>query len=158
MGRSFHWYFQRTYKQKITIGNIYRPPKFNNSNPTMEDFMLELNPVTDKLSKENSYSVFYWWFQYESFGNQYEIKLSSILWSICHTKSLSKNCTTNKIHKKERFDSWQFFFKLNENMIKSYSRILLSYISDHLPISTCLDIYKSNKQQINKYIMIEKER
>ena len=42
-------------------------------------------------------------------------------------------------------------------MSKSYSGILLSYISDHLPIFTCLDIYKSNKQKINKYIMFEKQ-
>ena len=42
-------------------------------------------------------------------------------------------------------------------MSKSYSGILLSYISDHLPIFTCLDIYKSNKQKRNKYIMIEKQ-
>ena len=51
---------------------------------------------------------FYWWFQHKSFRNQYEVKISSILWSICYSKFLSKNCTTNKIHKKERFDSWQY--------------------------------------------------
>ena len=40
-------------------------------------------------------------------------------------------------------------------MSKSYSGILLSYISDHLPLFTLLDIHKSNKQKMNKHIMIE---
>lgn len=44
-------------KKKITIGNIYRPPKFNNSNPTIENFINELNPVISKLSEENSYTM-----------------------------------------------------------------------------------------------------
>ena len=44
--------------KKITIGNIYRPSKFNNSNPTIEDFMLELNPIIDRLSNVNFYAIF----------------------------------------------------------------------------------------------------
>ena len=54
----FNDVFNEHINKKITIGNIYRPPKFNNSNPTIEDFMLELNPVIDKLSNENSYAIF----------------------------------------------------------------------------------------------------
>ena len=46
--------FNEHINTKITIGNIYRPPKFNNSNPTIEDFMLERNPMIDKLSSENA--------------------------------------------------------------------------------------------------------
>ena len=42
-------------------------------------------------------------------------------------------------------------------MSKSYSAILFSYISDHLPYFTCLHIYKSNKQKRNKHITIDKD-
>ena len=101
--------FNEHINKKITIGNIYRPPKFNNSNPTIEDFMLELNPVIDKLSNENFYAIFTGDFNINLLEINTRLKISSILWSICYSKFLSKNCTTNKIHKKERFDSWQYF-------------------------------------------------
>ena len=149
--------FNEHINKKITIGNIYRPPKFNNSNPTIEDFMLELNPVIDKLSNENSYAIFTGDFKINLLEINTRLKYQAFFDLFVTQKFLSKNCTTNKIHKKERFDSWQYFCKSNENMSKSYSGILLSYISDHLPIFTCLDIYKSNKQKRNKYIMIEKQ-
>ena len=37
--------------------------------------------------------------------------------------------------------------KLHENMKDSYSGIFLSYISDHLPHSTCLDIISKAKKK-----------
>ena len=37
---------------------MYRPPKFNNSNLTIEDFMLKLNAIIDELSNKNYYAMF----------------------------------------------------------------------------------------------------
>ena len=56
MGRFFIAIFNQHLDKKVIIGNIYRPPKFNNFNPTIEYFMLELNPIS-KLSNENSYAI-----------------------------------------------------------------------------------------------------
>ena len=50
-------FFHRTYKQKYNR-NMYRPYEFNSSNPTIEEFMLKLNPIMDELSNENSYAMF----------------------------------------------------------------------------------------------------
>ena len=50
--------FNEHINKKITTGNICRPPKVNNSNTAIEDFMLELNPIIDKLLNENSYAIF----------------------------------------------------------------------------------------------------
>ena len=47
------------------------------------------------------------------------------------------------------------FCKLSENTSKSYSRILISNLSDHLPHFTCLDILP-NQQKPPKYITKEK--
>ena len=47
------------------------------------------------------------------------------------------------------------FCKLSENTSKSYSGILISNMSDHLPHFTCLDIL-SNQQKPSKYIIKEK--
>ena len=46
--------------------------------------------------------------------------------------------------------------KLSENISKSYSGILISNMSDHLPHVTCLDT-SSNQQKPPKYIIKEKQ-
>ena len=40
-------------KKKLTLGNIYRPPKFNNSNTTIDTFLEEIRPILLTLSKSN---------------------------------------------------------------------------------------------------------
>ena len=44
--------FHENTNEKITIGNIYRPLKNNNSNPTIENFIQQINPIISKLSKK----------------------------------------------------------------------------------------------------------
>ena len=41
---------------KLTIGNIYRPPRNNNSNACVEKFLNELRPIISKLYKNNNNS------------------------------------------------------------------------------------------------------
>ena len=42
---------------KLTIANIYRPPRLNNNLYTVQDFMNELKPCLTELRRENSYSI-----------------------------------------------------------------------------------------------------
>ena len=149
--------FNEHINKKITIGNIYRPPKFNNSNPTIEDFMLELNPVIDKLSNENSYAIFTGDFNINLLEINTRLKYQAFFDLFVTQSFYPKIVQPTRFTKKKGSILDNIFCKLNENMSKSYSGILLSHISDHLPIFTCLDIYKSNKQKRNKYIMIEKQ-
>ena len=44
-------------KKAITLGNIYRPPKDNNSDPVISTFIDELSPIIQTLSSENSESI-----------------------------------------------------------------------------------------------------
>ena len=50
--------FLENTNKKITIGKIYWPPKNSNSNPTIENFIQQINPMISKLSKENSHAIF----------------------------------------------------------------------------------------------------
>ena len=43
--------------ERLTIGNIYRPPHDNNNNKNIETFINEMLPFIDKLKKENIYAV-----------------------------------------------------------------------------------------------------
>ena len=42
---------------KITLGNIYKPPKNNSNNQNISCFIDEITPSLHTLSKENSYSI-----------------------------------------------------------------------------------------------------
>ena len=41
-------------RDKIMIGNIYRPPKHNNNNTTIDNFLNEFTPVISKMAKINT--------------------------------------------------------------------------------------------------------
>ena len=41
-------------KRKITLANIYRPPKFNNRNDTIQAFTAEFRPIINKLDQKSS--------------------------------------------------------------------------------------------------------
>ena len=46
--------FHEDLPNKITIGNIYRPPRDNYSNPSIDQFIIPFGKILNKLSKENS--------------------------------------------------------------------------------------------------------
>ena len=46
-----------TVSKKITLGNIYKPPKNNNNNPNITTFINEFSPLLHTLSHENCYSI-----------------------------------------------------------------------------------------------------
>ena len=48
---------QSTKNNKITVANIYRPPRRNNRLITVRNFISELRPILNVLRNENSYSI-----------------------------------------------------------------------------------------------------
>ena len=46
-----------TVSKKITLGNIYKPPKNNNNNPNITTFINEFSPLLHTLSHEDCYSI-----------------------------------------------------------------------------------------------------
>ena len=39
---------------KLTLGIIYRPPRFNNNNTTLKKFLSELDPILSCITKDNT--------------------------------------------------------------------------------------------------------
>ena len=89
------------------MGNIYRPPKFNNSNPTIEDFMLELNPIIDKLSNENFCAIFTGDFNIYLLEINTRLKYQPYIAPFVTQSFYPKIVQPTRLKKKERFDSWQ---------------------------------------------------
>ena len=46
--------FHESIDNKVTLGNIYRPPRSNNCNTVLETFIKEIRPVVETLSRESS--------------------------------------------------------------------------------------------------------
>ena len=42
---------------KLTIGNIYRPPKCNNNNATIDRFTEEISPILTNMGKKSSNAI-----------------------------------------------------------------------------------------------------
>ena len=40
-------------ESKLVIGNFYRPPKYNNNNATVENFVNEITPIISSIAKSS---------------------------------------------------------------------------------------------------------
>ena len=144
--------FHENTNKKITIGNIYRPPKNNNSNPTIENFIQQINPIISNLSKENSHAIFTGDFNINLLEMNTRIKYQAYFDQFVTNGFYPKIVQPCRFTKKTGSVIDHTFCKLSENTSKSHSGILISNMSDHLPHFTCLDIL-SNQQKPPKYII-----
>ena len=131
-------------------------PRNNNSNPAIENFIQQINPIISKLSKENSHAIF---------TGDLNINFQEIHTRIKYQAYFDQFVTNGfypKIvqpcHFTEKTGSVieHTFCKFSENTPKSYSGILINNMPDHQPHFTCLDIL-SNQQNPPKYIMKDKQ-
>ena len=44
-------------EKSVTLGNIYRPPRFNNNNETVRNFLSEIGPIITKLGHKNQTAI-----------------------------------------------------------------------------------------------------
>ena len=131
--------------KKITVCNIYRPPKKNDCNDIIETFTRQMSPIISSLAKENKHVVF---------AGDYNIDLLKLnnrekfqeYFDMFLTNGLMPNIvlpTRFSRHSATLID--QLFCKLVTPSADIMSGILLNNMSDHLPIFSCLDICNSNK-------------
>ena len=148
--------FHENTSKKITFGNIYRPPKYKNSNPIMENFIQQINPIISKLSKEHSRAIFTGDFNINLLEMNTRIKYQAYFDQFVTNGFYPKIVQPYRSTKKIGSVLDHTFRKLSENTSKTCSGILTSNISDHLTHFTCLDIL-SNQQKPPKYIIKEKQ-
>ena len=126
-------------KHPITLGNIYRPPRFNNNNITVQNFIDEINPVISRLGN-NTHNVI--------LVGDYNIDLLSLENRETYQQYLDmfiSNSFFPKLTFPTRFSKTrgtlidQIFCKLTSSTLKCHSGIILSNASDHLPYFTCID-------------------
>ena len=155
MGRSFYRCIPWKHKKENYHWQHLQTPRKSNSNPMIQNFIQQINPIISKLSKENWHVIF---------TGDFNINLLEINIQIKYQAYFDQFVTDGfypKIVQSCRFTNRpgsvidQTFCKLSENTSKSFSDILISNMPDHLPHFSCLDIL-SNQQKPPKYIMKEK--
>ena len=102
-------------KGKITIGNIYRPPRSNNNSVTLRKFISEINPVISNIAHENNCSIITGDFRYEPSTNKRESWNSEILWFVCDSRFFSENYTTNATLKVQCVSHWPTFLQVEQS-------------------------------------------
>ena len=144
-------------RYKVTIGNIYRPPKSNNDYRNVSIFLEEIHPVIDKLDKEKSILVL---------GGDFNINLLEInkkekfqdFFDMLISRGISPSITLpTRFSNRSATLIDNIFCKIPDNSkTNCVSGIFIGKLSDHLPIFTCLDVFKSNKQR-TKYVSIQEK-
>ena len=131
------------------IGNIYRPPKNNNSNLTIANFIQQMNPILSKLSKENSHPIFTTDFKINLLEIYIRIKYQAYFDQFVTNGLYPKIVQPCRFTKKTGSVIDHTFCNLSENTSKSHSGILISNMSDHLPHLLVLISYQINRNHQN---------
>ena len=135
--------------KNVCISNIYRPPRFNNNNRTITDFLTEFSPYVEKLESENVHNIILGDFNInllqlqnrEKIEEYYDKFMSSgfIPRITLPTRFSTKGCTLID----------QIFCNFEKPTQKCTSAILTTKISDHLPCILSFNInpkvYKAPK-------------
>ena len=140
-------------KRKTIIGNIYRPPKFNNCNQTINKFTNELTPLIDKLEHNNSDVLITGDFNIDLLKLQEREKFQEYL-DLFMSHGLFPQITfPTRFSRKSCSLLDQIFYKSKNNDNTTFSGIIVSKISDHLPYFTCMGT-KRRKQNNAQYINV----
>ena len=139
--------------QKITIGNIYRPPRDNNSNKQIEYFLVPISSIIEEIAKENSNVLC---------SGDYNIDLLKLedrqkfqeYFDLFLSKGIIPQITLpTRFSKRNATLIDQVFCKLLGKNTNVKSGIFVNKISDHLPCFTYFDMMES-KNKIPKFVKI----
>ena len=127
------------YKTKFIIGNIYKPPRDNNSIENIETFISEFEPVLNHLNKTKAEVMI---------GGDWNINLLDINKKSAFSNFLDMMLNMSfspKINFPTRFSSRSaslidnIYCKLSNKTMDTFSGILFTGVSDHLPYFVCLN-------------------
>ena len=132
-------------EKRLTLGNIYRPPRNNYNNSSIESFLQEIHPIVTILSNENTNTIL---------SGDYNINLLEINDRVKYQEYLDLFFTLGlfpKIVLPTRFSNRkgtlidQIYCKFSGTTQNSQSGIILTTFSDHLPCFTCIDLLEAVK-------------
>ena len=138
---------------KITIGNIYRPPRSNNSNVTLRKFISEIDPVINNIAHENNCSIITGDFNIDLLQINERVEIQKYF-DLFLTRGFFPKITLPT--RPSRYNTSlidQLFCKLNNPKQHLISCIIQTQISDHYPYFSLIDILKK-KHHRPKFVKI----
>ena len=137
----------------IVIGNIYRPPRYNNNNKSIENFITEFYPIISNISNDNKHIVLAGDYNIDVLQIGHRQKYADFLDHMISAGYLPKITHPTRFAKKSASLLDQIFIKSrNHSSVESFSGIIYSPISDHCSAFTSLPI-KIPKES-PKYIVV----
>lgn len=147
---------EETLHKKITLGNIYRPSKSQNDYQNVATFIKEFEPIVERLDKENAALIF---------GGDYNANLLEIsikdryqeFFDMFNSRGIFPRITLPTRFAARRatlIDN--IFCKVLDGTSNGTSGIFVSKVSDHFPIFTCQELFKTNKKP-TKYISVQEK-
>ena len=142
--------------QPTTIANFYRPPKFNNNNHTLDEFMKEFSPIVEYLGKRNQNIIIASDLNIDLLKINEKEKYANFLDLMIEQGLFPKITMPTRFAKKSASLLDQIYIKnLKETLPTCHSGILVSPTSDHFG---CFSIIEQTLTRENdpKFITITK--
>ena len=138
---------------KITIGNVYRPPRDNYSNPSIDHFLIPIAKILKKLSTENSLLQCVGDYNIDLLQSETREKFQEYF-DMFLTHGLMPQITLPPRFSKKRATLIdQIFTRPTKRMTNHKSGIIVTKISDHLPCFSSVTIPKLNKKA-DKFVTV----
>lgn len=120
-------------KSDVIVGNIYRPPRNNNNNETISQFLLELDPLINELSQENNDILISGDFNIDLLKINERALFADYLDSFLGYSFYPKITMPTRLatHSASLIDN--IFAKLSPNTIDTVAGIIVTNLSDHFP-------------------------
>ena len=135
-----------TIVNKISLGNIYKPPKNNNNNQNITDFIHEITPIVHVLANENSYAILLGDFNIDLLKVNERELFSNLIDVLCSNGFLPNITVPTRFSTNSCSLIDQIYVKvpIGHNVINSsIAGVIISNLSDHLPCFLSLSILQS---------------
>ena len=138
---------------KITIGNVYRPPRDNYSNSSLNQFLRPVTEIVKTLTKENSLLQFCGDYNINLLQNETRLKFQEYFDIFVANGLMPQITLPTRLSKRNATLIDQIFCKPTKTMTPRKSGIIVTQISDHLPCFLALSIPKINKN-VAKFVKV----
>jgi hypothetical protein len=154
------WEFQKVeisgkrLQHKINLTNLYRPPRYNTNNATMEDFIKELSPHMDIFGKEKVQNIVVGDFNIDLLQIHQRIKFQDFLDLFTSNGFVPRITLPTRYSTKKCTLIDQIFTKFVNPLQKCNSAILASKLSDHFACMIAFNIM-AKKDERPKFVTLQ---
>ena len=143
--------FHPKFKRKITICNVYRPPRVTSQH--IQLFLNDISKIFDELTKEKSELIFMGDFNIDLLRVNEKAIIGEYLDTLVGYGFIPSITLPTRIHTSATLID-NIFYKFSRNAKSVKSGIILNNLSDHLPCFLCVD-FQHNFTPPPKFITIQ---